>query len=318
LSCERKVVFHLTRPSEGDTLAWKEIGWLGQLGEALHDYFVKRYAEALKELGYETEMEVEVHKELGEVPWDARIDLIARKDGKTIVYDFKFVSPSVVYTANFPVHQRQIAIYASLVDAHAAVLVYVDRTNPTRINHIVFDDQDLIKIQTEAWSFVRFVKSLLRNPDMLDKVQPPYSPNAYPCKFTSKEGVAHCPFYRLCHGNTPVSDTLLDIAGDPNIANQLHQLITNYIEITNAINEVEAELTPLQKQRDMLKSQLIELLPADKPVNTKYGTLVVKQIEQKRLDTQAAKDIFKSLGVEPPIKVVLSHQIVVSLGGENK
>jgi hypothetical protein len=304
---------HLTKPEVGDPWAWKDLGWLGQLGEALHNYFVQRYAEALKEHGYETQTEVEINEQLGEVLWDARIDLIARKDNKTIIYDFKFVSPSVVYTANFPAHQRQIAIYSSLVDAHAAVLVYVDRTNPTRYNQIVFTDQDLIRIQTEAWSFVRFTKSLLRNPEMMDKVRPPYPPNTYPCKFATKEGIAYCPFYKYCHGNSKPADTLMTIAGDPTVAGQLKSLISAYIDITNAINEVEAELTPLKKKQESLKAQLIELLPPNQPVETDEGSILVKQIQQQRLDTDAAKQIFQSLGVDIPVKTVVMNQIVLNL-----
>lgn len=313
MSCERKVVLHLTKPEVGDPWAWKDLGWLGQIGEALHDYFVKRYAEALEELGYQTETEVEINTVVGEVKWDARIDLIARKDYKTIVYDFKFVSPSIVYTANFPAHQRQIAIYSSLVDAHAAVLVYVDRTNPTRYNYIVFTDQDLIKIQTEAWEFVRFTKSLLRNPDMMDRVRPPYSPNTYPCKFATREGVAYCPFYRYCHGNSKPADTLMTVAGDPAIAKQIKELISAYIDITNAINEVEAELTPLRKKQEALKAQLVELLPPNQTVETDEGSIMVKQIQQQRLDTEAAKQIFQSLGMDIPTKTVVVNQIMLNL-----
>ena len=307
------MVLHLTKPEVGDPWAWKDLGWLGQLGEALHDYFVKRYAEALEELGYRTETEVEIHKEHEGIVWDARIDLIARKDDTTLVYDFKFVSPNIVYTANFPAHQRQIAIYASLVDAHAAVLVYVDRTNPTRYNQIVFSGQDLEYIQDEAWAFVRFTNNLAQNPEVMDDIKPPYSPNAYPCKFATREGVAYCPFYRYCHGNHKPADTLMTIAGDPRIAQQLKEIISAYIDITNAINEVEAELTPLKKKQEALKAQLIELLPPNQTVETDEGSVMVKQIQQQRLDTEAAKQIFQSLGIDIPVKTVVMNQIVLNL-----
>ena len=297
----------------GDPWAWKDLGWLGQVGEALHDYFVRRYAEALEDLGYQTQTEVEIHEELGEVLWDARIDLIARKDDTTLVYDFRFVSPSIVYTANFPAHQRQIAIYAALVNANAAILVYVDRTNPTRYNQIVFSGQDFAQIQAEAWAFVRFTNSLLRNPEVMDEIKPPYSPNAYPCKFATREGVAYCPFYRYCHGNHKPADTLMTIAGDPSIAQQLKEIISAYIDITNAINEVEVELTPLKKKQEALKAQLIELLPPNEMVETEEGSIMVKQIQQQRLDTDTAKQIFQSLGIDIPVKTVVMNQIVLNL-----
>jgi hypothetical protein len=105
----------------------------------------------------------------------------------------------------------------------------------------------------------------------------------------------------------------MTIAGDPGIAQQLKEIISAYIDITNAINEVEVELTPLKKKQEALKAQLIELLPPNEMVETEEGSIMVKQIQQQRLDTDTAKQIFQSLGIDIPVKTVVMNQIVLNL-----
>jgi len=314
---------HLTKPEVGDDDTWKEIGWLGQIGEALHNYFVPRIAERLKEMGFHVSVECsnedgKFDRTLFGVEFDAKIDLLATNSEATIVFDFKFVHPNVVYTANFPAHRRQVAIYAALAHADYAVLYYVDRTNPTRYNTIVFNAEEIVEIlQTEVLPFVNTVKEALSNPEKAEQILPKYSPQNYPCKFKSREGDATCPFYRYCHGRVENTSTLIRISGDPEIANKVSLLVNEYIKVTRTINEVEEELRPLLERQKELKGMLCELLPHNETVTTEEGSLVVKRIVQRRLDTDAVKSLLKQINIEAPMKEIVSYQIQIVKGGEN-
>lgn len=317
LTCERCVFFRITQPENGNPLSWRDIGWLGQIGQALHEYFVPKVAKLLEEEGWDVQVEVPVTATLFGVTWDARIDLLAKKDDKVVVYDFKFVSPSVVSTANYPSHRRQIAIYAALVQASHAVLYYVDRTNPTRYSTVIFTDEDIVQIlQEEVFPFVTTVKNALQNSDRYDEILPRYRADSYPCKFVTREGTALCYFYHICHPNSTARNELIATAGDPTVASRLEELINNYIKVTHIIDEVEQELQPYREQQKLLRAQLIELLPPDRTYETHYGTIQIKRIIQHRLDTTLAKSLLEAHNIVPPMKAVEVTQIIVNKAGE--
>jgi len=305
LVCERKVFFHLASPELGDPYSWRELAWLGEIGKALHNHFLPQFAEILREEGYEVNVEMEVRGWIAGMFIRGIADIVAFKDGQPIVFDLKFLHPAAIHSEPHLHHRRQICVYAFLLNADRAMLVYCDRTNPNNVVLHEFNYQQILDtINEEVKPFLERVRTALeaQSPDLL----PIFSPRNYPCLFRTREGTAFCPFYATCHGEpAPLSPP------QQTLAEPFREIVANYIETINTIKAVEAELKPLREHAEMLKSQLEQLLTPNQPLTFGNYRVTLKQVTQQRLDTNAARELLAEHNLPVPIKEVTVTSIFV-------
>lgn len=299
LTCPREIWYHLHKPEVGDPYSWRELKGLSEVGTALHNHLIQKFANEYQKQGFETQMEVEVEGEIEGMKVIGHIDLLLTNpiNDNKIVVEFKFLHPNAIYKV-FHHHIVQASVYCKLAGANTALLHYISRDLLS--DHIHFISQEDID---NAFSYAcELIKQA--NVQSEEQLPPPLNPNDYPCVYRTQRGTAYCPFYKVCHTSWyPTNDA------PPNLT----EVARRYLELLSQYEEAKALWQPIEAELDELKKHLKSLLQPGQTVVTDIGKVTAKSVQQKRVDLDAVKKFFQSLNLNVPYTTIDTCHIVAEI-----
>jgi hypothetical protein len=301
LTCPRAVYFRLNKPELGNPFTWKDLAGITFVGTSLHEKFLPLLSRFYERHGFLTQTEVDVEGEIEGMKVKGRIDLLVTNPStqQKLVVDCKFMHPNAIHRV-FPHHIRQVATYCILADAQYAALYYIARDmQDMRVHEI--DADTLERAKTEVVEILQQA-----NVKSEDDLPPPFPPNNYPCTYATARGQAQCPFFSVCHTEVEYHNP---------VAEDLTQLVEDYLELVQELEEHKQYLKPLEAQKEEYERMLKSYMRHGQIITTPYGSVRLIEMTQERIDTSAVRKLLSSLGLQVPTTTVVAKRLEVNLRG---